>query len=308
MKLSTVLLRGKWLLYGLIWLLCQGCYFSRTSTSNYHRHTPHSTTEQALAYLHSLGVLPVSKVWPNISPVLFMKNVETNVSSPGLLYQGTSTNFCSYAALSYILISNDPLGYARTVVELYLKGQAYYGSVKLFASKAIRRYAGTFQLKGKMDICPADQLWFLTLVDNFKGYLNVLDMHYDPGNENTLWAATNYAKFNGMARNLLGYKTTAFGSDLIHPSNIRIVEQVQEMQKRGYVVLFFDHERAYKRTSLRFAQFHMPTHFIVVKKISYFNNTDISIRYWDYGSETEQSMPLSKFRNIVYGTTLIEKR
>ncbi len=299
-----------WLWVRFCWVLvfCQGCYFCRTGTSNYAQHTPQSTAAEALNYLHSLGPLTQSDVWPHINPVLFMKNVESNVAHPQGLYQGISTNFCSYAALSYILILNDPLGYARAMVQLYQDGYAYYRKVKLVAGSSVRRYAGTFQLKGKMDINPADQLWFLTLVEVFKGYLNVLDMYYNPGNENTLWAATNYAKFNGMARNLLGYKTTAFGSDLIHPSNIRIVEQIQALQKRGYVILFYDHERAYKRTHLRFAQFHMPTHFIVVRKLVYTDDDTITIQYWDYGSETEQSMPLTKFRNIVYGITLIEKK
>ncbi|RFM26147.1 hypothetical protein [Deminuibacter soli] len=311
MEHRTLLLL-KHLLYITLLLCSTGCYYSKTHTTNDvpHAHTPTSTTAQALAYLDSVGTLPKSEVWPNVNPVLFIKNVRRNVGNPELLYQGIATNFCSYAALSYVMLCNDPLGYTRLIVQLYKQGHARYGRLRLVASMPIEKYAGTLQLKGRMDIAPADQLWFLTMIDNFKGYLNLVDLKYDPGNENTLYAATNFAKFNGMARNFLSYKVTAMGSDLIHPSNKYIVETVQELQKKGEVVLFFDHERAYKRSNLKFAQLHMPTHFIVVKRLEHTDGdgNDITIRYWDYGGETEQTMPLLKFRNIVYGITLLEKK
>lgn len=296
------------LLYGGVCLCCPGCYFNKTHTTNYKQPTFSSTREQALAYVSRFDTLHASELCPNINPVLFIKNLRENVSDPELLYQGISTNFCSYAALTYVLVHNDPLGYAQAMISLYQKGHARYGKVKLVASQPVLRYAGTLQLKGKMDIAPADQLWFLTMADNFKGYLNLLDLKYDPGNENTLYAATNFAKFNGMARSFLAYKVTAFGSDLIHPSNKYIVEQVQELQKKGVVLLFFDHESAYKRSNLKFAQLRMPTHFIVVKTLVHTDGNEITIRYWDYGSETEQTMPMLKFRNIVYGITLLEKK
>ncbi len=179
--------------------------------------TPLSTKHQALAYLEKQNTLPVSKFWPNVDPVRFLENIKKNIEQPLTIYEGRSTNFCSYAALSYLPLHDDPLTYANFLVDLYKNGKAMYGKEYFEPSREIKLAAGTLSFKGELDIRPADQLWFLSLADHFKGYLNLLDKHYDAGNENTMWASVNFSKFNRMIRKLFNYQVDAVGSDLIRP-------------------------------------------------------------------------------------------
>ena len=61
-----------------------------------------STPEQALDYLLKTKLPDSSIYWPNIRRTLFVENLKANIRSPLALYQGTNTNFCGYAALSYL--------------------------------------------------------------------------------------------------------------------------------------------------------------------------------------------------------------
>ncbi len=88
------------------------------------------------------------------------------------LYQGSNTNFCGYAALSYLPLNFDPLGHAKNLITLFEKGEVKYGEVNLKPSLAVRMVAGNMKFKGGLDIRPAEQMWFLSLADHFKSYLN----------------------------------------------------------------------------------------------------------------------------------------
>ena len=87
---------------------------------------------------------------------------------PYRLYQGTNTNFCGYAALSWLPLHDDPLTYVRFLMTLYTDGHADWGAIRFNPSHEIYRAAGTLRFKGILDIRPADQLWFLILADHFQ--------------------------------------------------------------------------------------------------------------------------------------------
>lgn len=78
-----------------------------------------STQQQAIAFIKTIDTLTASVYWPNVKPKSFLENIQSNIDKPLNLYEGVSTNFCGYAALSYLLLHDNPLGYAKFMVELY---------------------------------------------------------------------------------------------------------------------------------------------------------------------------------------------
>src|ERR1700761_5673919 len=176
-----------------------------------------STPQEAIALLEKT-ILPDSSVyWPNIKTNLFIENLKANILFPLKIYQGSNTNFCGYAALSYLPLNHDPLAYTRFMLSLFIEGKATWNGVKFHPSPEVHLAAGTLRFKGILDIRPADQLWFLALADHFRSYLNFFNRRFHPGSEDTFWAAVSYGKFNRMIRQLLGYHVESIGSDLIRP-------------------------------------------------------------------------------------------
>src|SRR5512141_2340845 len=84
--------------------------------------TPTSTHQQAVAILDKIFVLRPSSIWPNVAPQLFLQNLKENIRAPLELYEGSNTNFCGYAALSYLPLHDDPVGYIKFMLQLYERG------------------------------------------------------------------------------------------------------------------------------------------------------------------------------------------
>ncbi|MFN8244881.1 MAG: hypothetical protein U0T56_00665 [Ferruginibacter sp.] len=265
-----------------------------------------SSRQDALQYLDSIGLIPASKHWPNIDPFQFILNLKLNVEKPESIYPGRETNFCGYGAITYLVLQDDPLGYARTLVRLYTDGQADYGSARFRPSKEIKPAAGKLRFKGVLDIRPAEQLWFLVLADHFKGYLNFFNRRYDPGDENSMWAAVNYAKFNRMARKLLHYQVKAYGSDLFRPSMHHTDEFISKLTYDGVVVLYLNNRILHKK-KLDKIKLAIPTHYVVLQNIHKDGNT-LTMQYWDYGSKTQRQMTPSFFRKLVFGISYCTKK
>ena len=102
--------------------------------------------------------------------------------------------------------------------------------------------------KGELDVNDADQIWYLSLADRFKGYLNYTSFHYKIGAENTLWPATNFSKFNRMLRKLTDYKIQAIGADLIRPRFNNITAFLQEtLAENDQVFLYLNNAILYKK-------------------------------------------------------------
>ena len=120
-----------------------------------------STKEQALAFLDKIDQTKENSLWPNVKPKLFYDNLKLNLEKPMSFYPGRSTNFCSYGALSYLVMEKDPLGYVKFMNELYDKGEATFNNNHFKPSKAVMNAAGTLKFKGVLDIRHAEQMWFL---------------------------------------------------------------------------------------------------------------------------------------------------
>jgi len=269
--------------------------------------TPLSTQKQALAFLEKQGDLKASTYWPKVNPVIFFQNLKKNIERPLSIYEGRSTNFCAYAALSYLPLHDDPLSYVKFMVQLYNDGKAMYGKEYFNPTKEVKLAAGSLSFKGELDIRPADQLWFLSLADHFKGYLNFLDKHFDMGDENKLWASVNYSKFNRMIRKLFSYHVDAVGSDLIRPGGVRdIYKYLSERIKTGNVALFVNNLSLYKKNHTRL-KLGVPTHFIILLNIEQVDDR-VAITYWDYGGRSLQLLSPAFLKKIIFGISHITKQ
>ncbi len=265
-----------------------------------------STQQQAIAYVEKISELKPSTYWPNIKPALFLKNLKINIHNPISIYPGSGTNFCGYGALTYLFLQDDPLGYATLLMQLYLEGKAKFRNILFDPSPAIKQQAGDLKYKGLLDINPAEQMWFLSLADHFKGYLNMFNRRFDPGDENRFWASVNYAKFNRMTRELLHYDSEAIGADLMRPRVKNLYNYINERMKTGTVVLFINNRIVHKKDHIRI-KLGVPTHFIVAEKISIQDDV-ITFTYWDYGHKTQLQVSTAFFKRIVFGITWFTKK
>ena len=264
-----------------------------------------STKKEALEFLNKIDQTKASTLWPNVKPKLFYDNLKLNLDDPMSFYPGRSTNFCSYGALSFLVMEKDPLGYIKFMNDLYTDGEATLNENHFTPSKAVMQAAGSLQFKGVLDIRHAEQMWFLVLSDKFKGYLNFFNKKYDPGDENTFWAATNLSKFNRMVRKMCGTPVKAVGSDLIRPSVNDPFNYIQKRIDSNIISLYINNRIIHKKNHDK-VKFSVPTHYIIVRQLRRENNM-ITFRYWDYGGETEMEMTASVFKKIIFGIITIDK-
>lgn len=264
-----------------------------------------STPAEAIAYVDKIKELKPSSFWPNINPELFLQNLKTNIRNPISIYPGKGTNFCGYGALTYLFLQDDPLGYATLLIQLYQDGKAKFRNTFFDPSPAVKLAAGQLKYKGLLDISPAEQMWFLSLAGHFKGYLNIFNRRYDPGDEDRFWASVNYAKFNRMARSLLHYKVGARGADLVRPKGIDLYDYITEKMKTGLVVLFINNRIVHKKDHVTI-KLGVPTHFVVVERISKADDI-ITLMYWDYGGKTQMQLSTAFLKRIVFGISHFTK-
>ena len=265
----------------------------------------YSTQQSAAQFIDGIHNLSKSVSWPGIDPDLFLDNLKLNVHEPLSFYPGRSTNFCGYGALSYLMIKQDPLGYARFMLDLYRNGKATYRATHFTPSAPVRRAAGTLKFKGVLDIRHAEQMWFLVLADHYKGYLNIFNRAYDTGDENAFWAATNFAKFNRMVKRMIGYKVHAVGSDLIRPWKSDLYEYILGEMPKGIVVVYLNNRVIHKKNHTQ-VKLSFPTHFVILEKLVRDGDL-ITFQYWDYGSRTVKQVTPNTFKRLIYGVSTCTK-
>jgi len=268
--------------------------------------TPTSTQAEAIRFIDGIKTIEASDYWPNVKPAPFLENIKINIHHPFGMYAGRGTNFCGYGALGYLLLQDDPVGYAKFLLSLYKDGTAKMGQVIFTPASSIKKAAGTLKYKGLLDIRPAEQMFYLTLADHFKGYVNIFNRRYGSGDENTFWASVNYAKFNRMIRKLLNYKVNARGTDLRQPSVGNTYNYISRKLKDGIVVLYLNnrilHKKKHENIKLK-----VPTHFVVLESISKTNDV-ITMVYWDYGGKTLLQIEPDFLHKIVFGISQCIKK
>jgi hypothetical protein len=217
------------------------------------------------------------------------------------MYQGSNTNFCGYAAFSYLPLHNDPLQYVKFMLSLYQEGHATWNNVTFTPSPEVMLAAGTLRFKGVLDIHPADQIWFLILADHFRSYLNLFHREFHPGSENTFWAACNLGKFNRMITHMLGYKIKAIGSDLLRPGIKDLYTYLQNAVHTGTTFLYVNNTYLHVKNHNK-SKFSFPTHYIVLEEIQKVDDV-LTIIYWDYGGRTLRQVTTKFLKKILYGVT-----
>jgi hypothetical protein len=265
-----------------------------------------STQQQAIAFIDSFKILTPSTFWPNIKPALFLQNIKFNIHNPISIYPGNGTNFCGYGALTYLLLKDDPLGYAKLLLQLYKDGKAQWGNSHFTPSAAVKKEAGLLKFKGVLDIHPAEQMWFLSLADHYKGYINLFNRKYNSGDEDTRWASVNYAKFNRMVISLLRYKVKAKGSDLIRPHTGDLYQYISKRLATGMVVLYINNRIVHKKNHVQI-KVSFPTRFVVAESVKEENGL-ITLVYWDYGGRTQMQLSPAFFKRIIFGITYCTKK
>ncbi len=188
------------------------------------------------------------------------------------------------------------------MIGLYNNGFADYKKNHFKPSDQVKNAAGLLKFKGELDINVADQIWFLSLADRFKAYLNVFNLYYKPGAENLLWPATNYGKFNRMLRKLTSYEVSAIGADLVRPVFNDITFFLQEKLKENDQVFLYLNNAILHKKNHKKIKFRFPTHFVVLFSIEEIDGT-IKIIYWDYGFKNQMILSKDVFTDIVFGVT-----
>ncbi len=268
--------------------------------------TATSSQEEAIKFIDDIQTLAVSDHWPNVKPALFLQNLKVNIRQPLSMYPGIGTNFCGYGALIYLLLHDDPLGYAKFMLTLYKDGKASMGRSTFEPAEIIKKTAGTLKYKGVLDIRPAEQMLYLTLADHFKGYINIFNRHFDPGDENTFWASVNYAKFNRMVRQMLNYKVNARGTDLLQPSVGNTYDYITRKMKEGIVVLYLNN-RILRKKKQEKIKLGIPTHFVILLDIIK-TDDQVTLIYWDYGHKTLRQLKPEFLHKIIFGITQCIKK
>lgn len=262
-----------------------------------------SSLQDAAAYLHSIKMPDSSTLWPFVEPRYFMENLNMYVENPLFAFDNKGTNFCAYTAISFVTFEKDPLGFIKFMLQLYREGKAQMGEAVFEPSKSVRLMAGKLKYKGMLDINPATQMWMLTLADHFKGYLNVFNKYYDEGDENRMWASTNFAKFNRMLRRLFLWKVKGRGADLVRPNIHHLYEYIHEKVQTGTVFLYLNNRMLYKKKHKVATRFGIPTHYVLVQSIDRDSSGLINIIYMDGGRKTHQQISDVFLRKIVFGVT-----
>lgn len=276
-----------------------------TDTAN-HKKKPTSTQEEAIRFIDSIHQVEKSNLWPNVKPDAFLENLNINIRQRLSMYPGQGTNFCGYGALTYLLLQDDPLGFAKFMLRLYQDGTAIMGKETFTPGENIRIAAGALKYKGLLDIRPAEQMLYLTLADHFKGYLNIFNRHYDPGDENRFWASVNYAKFNRMVRHLLNYQVNARGSDIFQPSVGNTFDYISRKLNQGTIVLYLNNRILHKKKHERI-KLGVPTHFVILESIR--KDYDfVTMVFWDYGGRTLLQIKPEFLHKIIFGISLCTKK
>ncbi len=262
--------------------------------------TPTSSAADAINFINKVKIKQ-SAYWLNVNPTSFIENIKQNILHPLDLYEGSFTNFCGYAALTYLPLHDDPLMYTKFLINLYENGEANYYTVIFKPSAAIKKVAGTLRFKGKLDIRPADQMWFLSLADHFKSYLNFFSKNYKAGAEDKFWASVNYGKFNRMIKQMFNYEVEAHGSDLIHPHIRHLAEFLTEQLKTGTTFVYLNSSFLLKKNEN--LKPGIPTHYIVLLKLVREPNGSLTMTYWDYGYKSLRQLSDGFLKKIIFGVS-----
>jgi hypothetical protein len=104
---------------------------------------------------------------------------------------------------------------------------------------------------------------------------------------------------------MCGVKVRAVGSDLIKPWVKDPFIYLQKRLDSNNVTLYINNRIIHKKNHDKI-KFSIPTHFIILRNISRQDNM-VTLRYWDYGGETEMQISNRTLKKIIFGIITINK-
>jgi hypothetical protein len=108
-----------------------------------------------------------------------------------------------------------------------------------------------------------------------------------------------------MVSKMLNTHVTAVGSDLIKPWVKDIYSYLEKRMKNKIVSLYINNQIIHKKNHDKI-KFSIPTHYIILKEIRKVDNK-ITLRYWDYGGDTEMQIGARTLKKIIFGIISIDK-
>jgi len=306
-------------------------------------------TARALAKIDQLSKnLLASEFFPHVMPAEFTEQLKDRVLNPDALNQGKNTDFCWAAACMSYAYGTNPEGMVDAMFSLYTTGKFSYstgsGDLSLTPTRKARRAVGSDTFKNNTDNQTnkensglagnkVDQMLFMTLAStkNFKSPLNILELRYKPGRqESGLWAGRTFGATVRLWK-AFEFSEKAEGSSLslnrlFHsPTSSRVTKlglassSVPELEKGNEIVLFVYGPlfRRYagdqkEREKTNKARETTGTHFIRVRNIEQDKNTGSwSLEYWDYGhKDWRKTDPLStqQLRYITHGLIYLKSK
>lgn len=262
------------------------------------------------------GKLEQSTHWKSIVPDDFLKNLEENIKNPDRIAQGYGTNFCGTAQILHQLVEKDPLGYVKSMIDMYNQGSSEYRGVYMYTDNEILTAGGNLKYgpnpahKGASGLTnhPADQMFLLALTNTYKNWLNTFSGYYSfdkttgqgsEGRDFPAWAGTSFGKFETFAEKFLGYRLNSIGGTtpgqrpFLEKTNEEVLSYFNAELQKGTVVFF--RNKIFVDGFAHWYSNALPgSHYMRIHSISLSaDGQQFKLKTWDYG----------KVRNLTIGTT-----
>jgi hypothetical protein len=250
----------------------------------------------------------------SFSTETFKKQLTERVNNPYGLDQGHGpkkgpggTNFCWIAAAMSYNYAKHPSKMVDLMINLFSNGDASMGNMAIGVTQSLRDAVGsnTFDNDGGLKGQLVDQLLFMSIAGNVKGYVNLLNLSYDKEDEDATWASGNFSKFNKLM-NVFGNKVESRGQDA-KTCGVSTIE-IMDAQSVGKTVMLFVFSASFKNPPPRGSSGDnlnpknvFGTHFIQIRNVTQ-DGDNLKMDYWDYGGWTKDHIiSVESLRNCTYG-------
>jgi hypothetical protein len=217
------------------------------------------------------------------------------------------TNFCGKAPLGVLIGTENPVGLARLMIDLYDDGIGQYDNGHdTVTLKLSRRLQQRMQLhiKGVSYSYDEDQTInpvFATLAYAWSEQYNWgWDKKYDIGDENKIWAGTPLEVEKRILHDFFGYEVRQFGSDFL-TNSVPLDRVKAALDVPNQQVFLLVNSRVLHNLS-KVGRWMVGTHYIGLQKLEWLNEGEqVQVVWWEYGRIFEQIFDSRAFRRMIAG-------
>ena len=164
--------------------------------------------------------------WPNLTRADVAQGLRDRIDDPDTIDQNR-TSLCAASSFFHELVTDDPEKYAQTAIDLFEKGQATIGSLKLKPKSDLMNYK-----LNSNDIAPADWILAASLRDSGNWFLNYESTGDDAS------AITIPSTLAGWFRDA-GYQDVKNETNLIVTKDFDNALETNKLKRLGYHVCMF---------------------------------------------------------------------